>query len=56
VALEEIAVPAGKFSCSRVEWDFNGSKVIYWYASGVGLVQMGDPAWRKLKRITPGKG
>jgi hypothetical protein len=51
---EKVRVPAGEFSTMRVEWAINGRKLApYWYAHGVGLVQLGQHM--KLKSFTPGK-
>jgi hypothetical protein len=36
---ERIEVPAGKFDALRVEWEQAGSRMVSWYAPGVGEVK-----------------
>ncbi|AMV28429.1 hypothetical protein VT84_28755 [Gemmata sp. SH-PL17] len=54
-----VKVPAGTFKAVNTEDTPNGFKVReeHWYASGVGLVQIGEN-WpsRTLKSFTPGDG
>jgi hypothetical protein len=56
--VEKVKVPLGEFSAARADWHYHfkgggGLKATYWYADGVGLVQMNDK--QMLKSFTLGK-
>lgn len=64
VGTERLKTPAGTFNATRVDQAFttspfgDGPKQFqnsYWYASGVGLIQVGDPPIWTLKAFIPGK-
>lgn len=62
-AVEEVKVPAGTFTAARIEWHWAVSNQpfakpkepgpTYWYAPGVGLIQIGDPPVVRLKAFAP---
>lgn len=58
--VEVVEVPAGKFDCVRIDWDYKiGERAVkrtYWYAPGVGLVKIkGNPCDLLLKEFKPAK-
>ena len=62
VGVERMRVPAGTYTATRVDWDYsfglgpqNQGRVSYWYANGVGLIQVGDPPVWRLKSFELGK-
>ena len=58
---ERVRTPAGTFDAVRVEATYRtcegGAEVksTYWFAPGIGLVQVNDPPTLVLKRFIPGK-
>ena len=58
---ERVEVPAGKFEALRVEWEQDGSRMVSWYAPGVGEVKRversggEETVFRVLKSFKPGK-
>jgi len=58
--IERVKVPAGEFAAARVNCEFDPDfeaiptvKASFWYADGIGLIQMGDDM--KLKSFKLGK-
>jgi hypothetical protein len=58
---ERLKVPAGEFATLRIKSEWSSgvgrapTRSSYWYAAGVGLVQIDDPPHLVLKSFTPGE-
>lgn len=61
IGKKRLKVPAGEYLATQVDWNYSidpGPKkctISYWYAEGVGLIQVGDPPTVVLKSFIPRK-
>ncbi len=63
VGLKTLTVPAGKFETTEVNWSYTETislqwkdpGVVYWYADGIGIIQIDERSVWKLKSFRPGK-